>query len=123
MIRRLKTDILKSLPPKTRRRIVVEIEDEALRKQIFDDFREFLNRSGEAAMLAKKKSRLMQIAMNQLNDGGREASAGGAGGAGAKGRGKDLSSRELADRRKSLLMQLFKNTGIAKLVRRLALSS
>ena len=57
MIRRLKADILKSLPPKIRRRVTVEIEDEAMKKQIFDDFREFLTRSGQAAQLAKKRAK------------------------------------------------------------------
>lgn len=146
MIRRLKSEILKSLPPKTRRRVEVEIEDEESRESIKADFIEFLSKSGEAALLAKKKSRLMQIAEKYLLERSQEKTglmskdssfngkivaavspsakvqssssfASGGGGGGEDGEGGD--ARELAQKRKSLLMGLYKNTGIGKLVNRI----
>lgn len=130
MIRRLKSEILKSLPPKTRRRVLVEIEDEGIRKKMFDDFREFLTRSGQAASLCRKKSsRLMEISKSLSEASPYER------GADSNAQGEMYSTRELAEQRllffflsksfqmfpltpmyrKSLLMQLFKNTGTAKL--------
>ena len=118
MLRRLKTEILKDLPPKTRRRVVVELEDPELKAKIFEDFREFLTRSGQAATIAKKKSRLMEIAMQRLAEtesasvSGESSGVGGAASC-AYGEGGDaaasdggLSNLELAQKRKSLLMQV-----------------
>ena len=115
MIRRVKAEILKSLPPKRRVQVHVEIENTALRQQIFDDFREFLTRTGEAAQAAKKKSRLMLIAQERMAE-QSVADIGGGGSSGSRGSNSgSLSNRELADARKSILMQLFKNTGTGKL--------
>jgi len=128
MIRRLKSEILTSLPPKSRRKFVVEMEEGELKTQVLDDFREFLTRSGQAASLAKKKSRLMEIALQHLSGQAEKNGGSGGGGGGVGGNGcpssssssrvdqdKDLSNRELSEKRKSILMQLFKNTGTAKL--------
>ena len=116
MIRRVKAEILKSLPPKRRVQVHVEIENTSLRKQIFDDFREFLTRTGEAARAAKKKSRLMLIAQERMAEQNVMDESGGSHGCGSSSSGSgNLSNRELAEARKSILMQLFKNTGTGKL--------
>jgi hypothetical protein len=140
MIRRLKTEILKSLPPKTRRRVEVQVEDVVLREHIKQNFIDFLTRSGEAATLAKKKSRLMQIAekfllertekekdtigkVNSFNgkiaaavSPSRTSSSSSSSSSFQGAADDEASSKELAQQRKSLLMSLYKDTGIAKLV-------
>jgi hypothetical protein len=105
----------------------VELDDPVLRERIFSDFKEFLMRSGEAASIAKKQTRIMQIASSvvQLSSpstsfflppsSSSSSSTSTSTSSSKRFPTSSLSKRELADQRKSLLMNLFKNTGIAKL--------
>jgi SWI/SNF-related matrix-associated actin-dependent regulator 1 of chromatin subfamily A len=112
MIRRLKSEILQALPPKSRRKFAVEMEDGDVKARVLEDFREFLTRSGQAATLAKKKSHIMEIALQRLSS---PENGGGGGFKHDTARDEGLSNRELSEKRKSILMQLYKNTGSAKL--------
>lgn len=146
MIRRLKTNILKELPRKTRHHVSVGIENESLRNkvspcceppspcpasplrltrvlgeldaaQLACDLYEMSQRSGQSAKVVKKKPSEMEKVLRQVQEHQaqqqqmmmlhRQQHPGGM-------QDQEMSAREAAQQRKSLLMQLFKESGMAK---------
>lgn len=109
MIRRRKKDILQHLPPKRRVLRSVEVEDETLRARLLQGLLELKRAEARLGKLAKRKTnQILEAlktlpALEDLPD--KEAS-------GAQGEGEDVS--ELQQRKKWLLMDMFMQTGMAK---------
>jgi len=146
MIRRLKADILKALPPKSRQRVRCEIEDDTSRNSLSNLLSTFLKESSEVAgtrVTKRKHSALADIVQRkaaeqqqqrlqqqqQAESSSLEGEApfshdaavpgggehGHASGNGTEEAGEARSAREMAQSRKSMLMQLYRQSGMAKI--------
>lgn len=116
MVRRCKKDILKALPPKRRTLRPVEIPEEEIRNRLLEALQELKLANSKAAGKRKRRKKDDGL-LSGLSNLPAQAGGGGAGGGGGAAAGSEydeMDAMEIQKRKKCLMMEAFKLTGIAK---------